>query len=124
MNTIKNEEALLLIIDVQGVASIRKKYNFLGKNLVTIFIRPETEQVLIERLQERNSDDTKEIERRIISAKHELKSTRGYDYEIISGSKLEDFHSLKSIFEYETQEQEQMVSFVYRPKLALIKSAL
>ena len=114
----------LLVIDVQGVTSIRKKYHFLGKNLVTIFIRPENEQVLMDRLSGRNTDNEQEIARRIASAKHELKSTRGYDYEIVSGSRVEDFYSLKSIFEFETQEHEEMVSFTYRPKLSLINSAL
>lgn len=114
----------LLIIDVQGVSSIRKKYHFLGKNLVTIFIRPENEQVLMDRLKQRNTDDENEIARRIASVQHELKSTRGYDYEIISGTKVEDFYSLKSIFDFETREQDQLVSFTYHPKLSLIKSAL
>ena len=91
---------------LQGAKNIKKKYHFLGKNIVTIFLRPENTQVLVDRLIHRG-DDGEEINRRIHSAQYELKCAKNYDYEIISGTKEEDYLSIKNIFDYETQESQQ-----------------
>ena len=114
----------LLVVDVQGVATIKKRYHFFGQNLVTIFIRPENIGDLVNRLNTRGSDSDDEIMRRMHSAKHELKCSRYYDYEIISGNKEEDFYSLKSIFQFETENPKPSIQFIYRPQLQKLRSIL
>ncbi|MCG8524796.1 MAG: guanylate kinase [Opitutales bacterium] len=99
---------VILNIDVQGAASFRKKAQadeFLADRLITVFIQPESLDVIRGRLLDRESDSNEEIERRLLSAKIEMEvadefhyilptSTREHDYRIISSIYLSEKHKV------------------------------
>jgi guanylate kinase len=70
-------------------------------NVVTIFILPESMDIVIDRLKHRNSESMDELNRRVKSAKTEIIMAEKYDYNIISGNEFEDLLSLKKIYEIE-----------------------
>ena len=92
---------VILNIDVQGAASFREKAKtdaFLASRMKTIFIRPDTVEILRERLQFRQSDSEKEIQRRMKSAIAELETAEEHDYIIPTGTREEDYQLISSIY--------------------------
>jgi guanylate kinase len=88
---------LVANVDVQGVRSIRAaaaQTDLLRERLVTIFVSPDSLEVLRERLQGRGAVSTEELERRLQSAERELAERNSYDYVIHSGTKEQDFRAL------------------------------
>jgi len=84
-------------IDVQGVRSIRaaaQSIPLLKERLVTIFVAPDSLDVLRERLQGRGAVTPEELERRMHSAELELAERNSYDYVIHSRTKEQDFRAL------------------------------
>ncbi len=95
---------LCMNIDVQGVESLKRaaeKESLLAQRLVTVFVIPKDFEELQKRLTSRGQDDADEIERRLITAKAEVKHSEEYDFCITSGSKEEDFAALRRIWEEE-----------------------
>src|SRR3954466_926478 len=89
--------SLVMNIDVQGVRSIRaaaEKLPLLKSRLVTIFVAPDSLDVLRERLQGRGAVSTEELERRLQSAELELAERNAYDFVIHSKTKEQDFLAL------------------------------
>ncbi len=89
--------SLVMNIDVQGVRSIRaaaRGLPLLKPRLVTIFVAPDSMDVLRERLQGRGPVSPEELERRLQSAELELAERNGYDYVIHSRTKEQDFRAL------------------------------
>jgi guanylate kinase len=89
--------SLIANVDVQGVRSIRAAaaaMPLLRERLVTIFVSPDSLEVLRERLQGRGAVTAEELERRLQSAERELAERNSYDYVIHSGSKEQDFRAL------------------------------
>lgn len=89
--------SLVMNIDVQGVRSIRaaaEKIPLLKTRLVTIFVAPDSLEVLRERLQGRGPVSAEELERRMQSAELELAERNSYDYVIHSKTKEQDFIAL------------------------------
>ncbi|MDR0351614.1 MAG: guanylate kinase [Puniceicoccales bacterium] len=94
---------LLLVIDVQGMIGVKKNMPpELLPNVVTVFILPESMNIVIDRLRHRNSESVDEFNQRIRFARDEIAISKKYDYNIISGSEFEDLLSLKKIYEIET----------------------
>lgn len=88
---------LVMNIDVQGVRSIRAaaaRSELLQSRLVTVFVAPDSFDVLRERLQYRGKDSEEEITRRLRTAELELGERNSYDYVIHSGTKEQDFRAL------------------------------
>lgn len=84
-------------VDVQGVRSIRAAaahLPLLKARLVTIFVAPDSFDVLRERLQGRGPVSAEELERRLQSAELEMAERNSYDFVIHSGSKEQDFRAL------------------------------
>ncbi len=71
---------LLLDIDVQGAQQIRKKY----KKAVFVFILPPVYNELKARLKKRGDESKKAIEKRLETAKKEIRSYPGFDYIVIN----------------------------------------
>jgi guanylate kinase len=95
---------LCMNIDVQGVESLKRaaeKEPLLAQRLVTVFVIPKDFEELQKRLTSRGQDDAAEIERRLVTAKTEVKHSEEYDFCITSGSKEEDFAALRRIWEEE-----------------------
>lgn len=95
---------LLLVIDVQGAASLREKAKtdtLLKKRLITIFIMPPSIKELEKRLSERATDAEDEIQRRLKVATEEIKQSPLYNYCLQSTSREQDFENLCSIYRAE-----------------------
>jgi guanylate kinase len=73
---------VLLDIDTQGAAQIKKKY----QEGIYIFILPPSLQVLKERLEKRMTNSKEQIDERLKNAVEEIKSYSLYDYVIINNT--------------------------------------
>lgn len=71
---------LLLDIDVQGAQQIKDRY----KKAVFVFILPPVYKELKSRLERRGDESQKAIERRLATAKKEIRAYPGFDYIVIN----------------------------------------
>ncbi len=102
--------SLVMNVDVQGVRSIRTaaaELPLLKRCLVTIFIAPDSLDVLRERLEGRGPLPAEELARRMQSAELELAERYSYDYIIHSSTKEQDFRALLA---YWAQAQQKFSS--------------
>jgi len=96
------QNCLVMNIDVQGVRSIRAAAQTtpgLRGRIVTMFVAPDSMDVLRERLQGRGPVSPEELERRMQSAELEMAERYTYDYIIHSGTKEQDFRALLDFWE-------------------------
>jgi guanylate kinase len=78
---------VIMRIDVQGAATIRK----LIPNAVTIFLTAESEEELVRRLHERQTEADDKLKMRVATARQELKSIVEFDYVVVNrDSELEE----------------------------------
>lgn len=76
---------LLLDIDVQGAAQIKRKV----PEAASIFILPPDRKILEKRLRNRSLDTEEVIQRRLVTASREIENYEKYDY-ILVNDRLED----------------------------------
>lgn len=76
-------KVVLLAIDVQGTAKVKKTTDLKGA-LLTIFVLPPSVKVLRERLEGRHTDAPEEIERRISMSQEEIKEAGWYDFTVVN----------------------------------------
>jgi guanylate kinase len=88
---------VLLDIDTQGAAQLRKRY----PEAVLIFIVAPSMGELEQRLRERRSDPEREIARRLERARDEVTLWRRYDYLIVNRDVKEAMEQLESIIQAE-----------------------
>jgi guanylate kinase len=89
--------SLVMNIDVQGVRNIRaaaQAMPLLRERLVTIFVAPDSLDVLRERMLGRGPISDDELARRLQSAEFEMAERSSYDYVIHSSTKEQDFRAL------------------------------
>ncbi len=94
--------SLIANVDVQGVRSFRAAATnqpVLQERMVTIFVAPDSLDVLRERLQGRGPVSDEELSRRMQSAEFELAERNSYDFVIHSASKEQDFRALLAYWE-------------------------
>ena len=84
---------LLLDIDVQGAAQIKRKI----PGAVSIFILPPNRQELEKRLRTRSLDAEPVIQRRLVTASREIENYDKYEYILINDRLEESIDALKSI---------------------------
>ena len=84
---------LLLDIDVQGAAQIKRKI----PQAVSIFILPPNRQELEKRLRLRSLDAEPVIQRRLVTASREIENYTKYDYILVNDRLEESVETLKSI---------------------------
>ena len=87
---------LLLDIDVQGAAQVRKKVS----DAVSIFVMPPNREVLERRLRNRSQTDKvdpKVIERRLENAQREIVNYKDYGYILVNEILDKAVHELKAI---------------------------
>ena len=84
---------LLLDIDVQGAAQIKRKI----PEAVSIFILPPNRQELEKRLRTRSLDAEAVIQRRLVTASREIENYDKYDYILVNDRLEESIDALKSI---------------------------
>lgn len=99
--------SLIANVDVQGVRSFRaaaQHIPLLQEKLVTVFVAPDSLDVLRDRLQGRGPVSDEELARRMQSAEFELAERNSYDYVIHSASKEQDFRALLAYWEQARQK--------------------
>lgn len=82
---LKKGETVILKIEVNGAANIKKIY----PDSVAVFITPPSVEVLEKRLRSRGTESDEDISRRLEIALKELENKKNYDHVIIN-DKLED----------------------------------
>jgi len=95
------QTSLVANLDVQGVRSVRaaaRDLPLLRDRLVTVFVAPDSFEVLRERLQGRGPVSADELARRMRSAEVEMRERDSYDFVIHSGTKEQDFRALLDIW--------------------------
>lgn len=91
---IKSGRDILLEIDWQGAAQVRRKF----PNCISIFILPPSLKALETRLMGRNQDSTEVINRRLHAAQEDISHVAEFDYVIINDVLQEALQQLNSIF--------------------------
>lgn len=86
---------VLLKIDVQGAATVRKKV----PEAIFIFLVPGSIDELVERLTNRQTETEEERKRRLADAQHELAQQEHYDYVIVNrqgqlSNAVEELHAI------------------------------
>jgi guanylate kinase len=102
------ESNLVMNIDVQGVRTVRaaaKEMPVLRDRLVTVFVAPDSIDVLRERMLGRGPISDDELARRLQSAEFEMAERNSYDYVIHSATKEQDFRAL---LDYWDQAQKKL----------------
>jgi guanylate kinase len=93
---------VLLDIDVQGAAQIRKTEDAMVRgSLVDVFIMPPTLEELERRLRKRATETEEQVRRRLETAREEMTLWRLYKYTILSGSMEEDLQKFRAIMRAE-----------------------
>jgi guanylate kinase len=77
---LQSGQDVILRIDVQGAATIRE----LCPDALTIFLAPESEAELIERLTQRKSETPEGLKLRIVTARQEMKRMGEFDYVVVN----------------------------------------
>ena len=80
IKTVRNGRDVLLSIDVQGQAKIKKVF----PESVSIFIMPPSLLELKKRLNKRRTDSISQIQRRLQIAKKEMSLVKRYDYIVVN----------------------------------------
>jgi guanylate kinase len=93
---------VLLDIDVQGAATIRKTDDAVVRDsLVDVFIMPPTIEELEKRLRKRGTETEEQVQQRLRTGREESKLWRLYKYTILSGSMEEDLTKFRAIMRAE-----------------------
>lgn len=80
VNRIENGKTVILVIDVQGEANIKRMF----PGSLAIFVSPPSFEVLEKRLRSRNTDSEESILLRLETAKDEMKKKDDYDFAIVN----------------------------------------
>ena len=95
---------VLLNVDVQGAATIRKKAQEvpeLRRALISVFLTPPSLNIVEERLRKRGTDAPAVIQKRLSVARQEIAQWRHFDYLLLSASIEEDLRRMLAIVEAE-----------------------
>jgi guanylate kinase len=101
---------VLLDIDVQGAATIRKTDDaMVRESLVDVFIMPPTIEELERRLRKRGTETEEQVQLRLATGREESKLWRLYKYTILSGSMEEDLTKFRAIMRAERYLSQRLV---------------
>lgn len=103
---------LVLDIDVQGAAQLKKKI----PEAVSVFILPPSRQILEQRLRARGEDSGEVITRRLRDAAREISNYQAYDYVVINRDLEESSNTLGGIVRAERVRRSRMEARI-RPVL-------
>jgi len=81
-------------IDVKGANNIKKIYN---KQVLTIFVKPPSKEILINRLKNRNTEDQKSLNARIKKAELELQFENKFDYVLVNDELERAFNEAENV---------------------------
>ena len=110
LRNLKNGIDVLIDIDTQGAAAIRKYDDaFVRQALADVFIMPPDLEELRRRLTKRGTESPEQIEVRLQTAAREMELWRDYRYTIISKSVEEDLQKFRNIMGAERYLSSRMV---------------
>jgi guanylate kinase len=87
-------KSVLLEIDVQGAASLRKVY---PGQCLSIFIAPPSLELLEKRLRSRGTDKEETIQRRLLNARVEMKRMNEYEHVIVNDDLEKAYAALNAV---------------------------
>ncbi len=85
---------LLFDIDVQGATQIRERMH----QGCYVFLLPPSRQALLQRLNNRGTDDAKTIEKRLANARKELEAAADFDYLIVNDNLEIAYAQLRAVY--------------------------
>lgn len=98
VSNLQNGVDVLIDIDTQGAANIRKcSDQFIRQAVADVFIMPPDLEELRRRLTKRGTETSAQIELRLVNAAREMELWRDYRYTIISQSVEEDLQKFRHI---------------------------
>ena len=106
---------VLLVVDVQGAATIRERAAEdaeLKQTLVQVFLTPPSLEILETRLKRRGTDSPAVIQKRLGVARQEIAQWKNFDYLIISTSIKEDLRRMQAILESEKMRVKRLPPLV------------
>jgi guanylate kinase len=106
---------VLLVVDVQGAATIRERAQDDGElkqTLVQVFLTPPSLEILEARLKRRGTDSPAVIQKRLGVARQEIAQWKNFDYLIISTSIKEDLRRMQSVLESEKMRVKRLPPLV------------
>lgn len=92
---------VIACLDVQGAMQVKKKW----PRASLIFILPPATEELIQRLNKRKTDSTRQINKRIKMARWEMAQAREYDYRIVNDQLSKAVESLRSIVDVRQKKE-------------------
>lgn len=95
-DALENGKNVILDIDVQGFRIVKDK---LGKDFLSVFISPENEKVLKERLVSRGTESEDVILKRLHNATAEVQAIGRYDFFIINDDLDKAYKELKLLYQ-------------------------
>ncbi len=104
LDKVRQGKDVLLNVDVQGAASIRKRSqedSELKRVLASVFLTPPSMAILEERLRKRGTDSPAVIQERLSVARQEIAQWKHFDYLLVSDSVQEDLRRMLVIVEAE-----------------------
>ena len=99
---IKKGKDILFDIDWQGA---QKSADFSKNDVVSIFILPPSNKVLLEKIKKRNEDSNEIVKKRMSKAKSEISHWIEYDYVIINHEISESAEEVKAILNAERKKR-------------------
>lgn len=104
LGKLRSGRDVLLNVDVQGAASIRKSVEDepeIKRNLLTVFLTPPSIDVLEKRLRGRATETEAVIQKRLAVSRQEIAQWKNFDYLLISASVREDLQRMLTIIDAE-----------------------
>jgi guanylate kinase len=104
LTKLRSGKDVVLNVDVQGAATIRERAESdpeLKDSLVTVFLTPQSMDVLEQRLRKRGKDSPAVIQKRLSVARQELAQWKNFQYLVISTTIAEDLRRMLAIVEAE-----------------------
>jgi len=104
LGKLRQGKNVVLNVDVQGAATIRERAendSELKDVLVTVFLTPQSLDILEQRLRKRGKDSPDVIKKRLSVARQELAQWKNFNYLVISTTVAEDLRRMLAIVEAE-----------------------
>ncbi len=87
-------QIVIFDIDVKGARKLKQLY---GDNCFSIFVKPPSFEILVQRLKDRNTEDDASLKKRIRRMKREMKYAPYFDYHLLNDKLDECLHQAEEI---------------------------
>ncbi len=84
---------VILTLDTQGLRQVKKRFD----QVVSIFMSPPSEQIQLERMLQRQTEQEETVRLRLAYTKCELSCRSEYDYQFVNQDLMDSYQILKSI---------------------------